>query len=157
MRRHAAHRGAELVEFALVVPALLLIFGGIAEFGYLFRTFEVTTNAAREGARLGAIPGHETNDYATVRAIVDEYLTNSGLRDSTCDDTGGPCAVTTVTQESVALPDGLSAVGVRVSVTYTYRTMFLGPIVGLMNGTFTDAITYRSTALMRVQVAATGP
>ena len=42
-------RGAELIEFALVLPLLLLLVLGIVDFGFMFQRLEVVTNAAREG------------------------------------------------------------------------------------------------------------
>ena len=51
-KQPSSERGAELVEFALVLPLLLLLVLGIVDFGFLFQRFEVVTNAAREGARL---------------------------------------------------------------------------------------------------------
>ncbi len=46
-------RGAALLELALVLPLLLVVIAGIVDFGFAFQRFEVITNAAREGARLG--------------------------------------------------------------------------------------------------------
>ena len=54
--------GAELVEFALVLPILLLVFGGIVDFGLLLQRQQVITNAAREGARLAVLPGYAIAD-----------------------------------------------------------------------------------------------
>ena len=48
--RVRSQAGAELVEFALVLPILLLVFGGIVDFGLLLQRQQVVTNAAREGA-----------------------------------------------------------------------------------------------------------
>ena len=45
-----ARAGAELIEFAIVAPILLLLIAGIVDFGMMFRTYEAVTNAAREGA-----------------------------------------------------------------------------------------------------------
>lgn len=45
-------RGAAAVEFALVVGVLLLIVGGIVEFGRLFWHYDALTKATRDGARL---------------------------------------------------------------------------------------------------------
>jgi hypothetical protein len=47
--------------------------------------------------------------------------------------------------------------GVQVTVTYTYDCQFLGPVIALMNGTFTPTMTYQTGALMRTQVAALAP
>ncbi len=57
VRLFRTDRGAALVEFALVLPLLLVIIGGIVDFGFLFQRYEVVTNAAREGARLAVLPG----------------------------------------------------------------------------------------------------
>ena len=53
-----SERGAELIEFALVFPTLLLVMLGIIDFGFLFQRYEVVTNAAREGARVAILPGY---------------------------------------------------------------------------------------------------
>ncbi len=45
-------RGAELVEFALVLPLILLLLVGIFDFGSFFALRQKMTNAAREGARI---------------------------------------------------------------------------------------------------------
>ena len=147
MKRQHSEKGAALVELAIVIPVLLLILTAIAEYGLLFRTFEITTNAVREGARLGALPGNELNDYEVVRARVESYLADAQLPGN---------HTIAVAPEAIAI-GGLAANGVRVTVTYTYDTVFLGLAASLMNGSFTDSVTYQSTALMRVQVAAVGP
>ncbi len=147
MKRLPSQNGAALVELAIVMPMLLLILSGIAEFGLMLRVFEITTNAAREGARLAALPGNEENDYALVRARVESYLADAAL----------PGARTiAVVPEPVAL-GALSANGARVTVTYTHDCQFLGPIAALMNGSFTDEITLQSFAVMRTEIAAVGP
>ena len=56
--RGQRERGAAAVEFALVVPLLLLLLFGIVDFGFLLNRNTVLANAAREGVRaasLGAI------------------------------------------------------------------------------------------------------
>jgi len=59
MRRRngrAVHdRGAAALEFALVLPILLILVLGIVEFGRVFNVQISVTNAAREGARVMAI------------------------------------------------------------------------------------------------------
>lgn len=147
MKRQHSEKGAALVELAIVIPVLLLILTAIAEYGLLFRTFEITTNAVREGARLGALPGNEQNNYEVVRARVESYLADAQLPGN---------RTIAVAPEAIAI-GGLAANGVSVTVTYTYDTVFLGLAASLMNGSFTDSVTYQSTALMRVQVAAVGP
>jgi hypothetical protein len=58
MRHHPrAERdhGAAAVEFALVVPILLLLVGGILDFGFAFNAQISLTHAAREGVRVESL------------------------------------------------------------------------------------------------------
>jgi len=48
-------RGAVAVEFAIVLPLLLLLFAGITEFGLAYYNKQILTNASREGARVGIV------------------------------------------------------------------------------------------------------
>ncbi|HEX8550696.1 MAG TPA: TadE/TadG family type IV pilus assembly protein [Abditibacteriaceae bacterium] len=59
-------RGATLLEFALVLPILLLLLLGIIEFGWLMRNNAVIANAAREGARSAAMGQIQANIYERV-------------------------------------------------------------------------------------------
>lgn len=49
------HRGQALTEFALILPFLLVIVGGIVDWGLAFFVGQVIENASREGARAGAV------------------------------------------------------------------------------------------------------
>ncbi len=49
------HRGQALVEFALILPILLLLAFGCIDLGRVFYYQEAVTNVAREGARYGAL------------------------------------------------------------------------------------------------------
>ena len=51
-----AESGAELIEFGLTLPLMLLVVLGIIEYGFVFQQYEVVTNAAREGARIAVLP-----------------------------------------------------------------------------------------------------
>lgn len=65
--------GQALVEFALIVPLLLLIAVGVAEFGRAWNLQQVITGAAREGARTAVVADpaiSEDSVYATVRAAL---------------------------------------------------------------------------------------
>lgn len=52
--RSSADRGAAAVEFALLLPLMLLIVLGIIDFGRMLNAQQTLTNAAREGSRLVA-------------------------------------------------------------------------------------------------------
>ncbi len=48
-------KGQAMVEFALVLPLMLLFLTGIIDVGYMYQQYLTLQNAAREGARLGAV------------------------------------------------------------------------------------------------------
>jgi Flp pilus assembly protein TadG len=57
MHRASQERGAAAVEFALVLPVLVLLLLGIVELGMAFNTQLTLTAAAREGVRVMALSG----------------------------------------------------------------------------------------------------
>lgn len=69
---------AVTVELAVVSPVMFAMLFGIIEFGWLFTVRHTMVNAAREGARVGAIQGTEASD---VEARVIELLAPMGLED----------------------------------------------------------------------------
>ena len=50
-------KGQSLVEFAILLPFLLLLLMGILEFGIMLNSYLTIHNSAREGARLGIVAG----------------------------------------------------------------------------------------------------
>lgn len=134
--------GSVLVEFALVVPILLVIFAGIVDFGLMMQRREVVTNAAREGARIAVLPGY---DAADVQARVNAYLDNGIAAGASAS------AVTTLT--NVTLPGVAPPVQMRqVQVDYTSRYSILGPMMALVGGSNFGNITLRATSTMRLEV-----
>ena len=55
LRRGSREHGASAVEFALILPILVLLLLGIMQFGFIFATQQGLEAAAREGGRLAAI------------------------------------------------------------------------------------------------------
>jgi len=51
IKKTRKERGVELLEFALVLPFLLLLVGGTIEFGRAFYTYHILSKAVRDGAR----------------------------------------------------------------------------------------------------------
>ncbi len=141
--------GGQLVEFALVLPILLMILTAIMEFGFMLRTNSVTAAAAREGARMAVIPGAEEDNYIRVRSRVNTALAEGNLTPA--------LANITVVQENITIAPNTVAAGVRVNVAYTYNTMFLGPILAIINGSFAQSIVIQTTAVMRTEIAAVEP
>jgi len=58
IRRHRiikSEKGASAVEFALILPILIILVFGIVQFGIAYNNYIALTHAAREGARLAAV------------------------------------------------------------------------------------------------------
>lgn len=62
-------RGAELVEFALVLPLLLLLVLGAIEFGRAYFTYNILAKAVRDGARYAATTGATSSGTLDATAI----------------------------------------------------------------------------------------
>jgi Flp pilus assembly protein TadG len=130
-----------MIEAAMTLPLLLLISVGIIEFGRLYQTWQVMTNAAREGARIAVLP---TPIAGGVDARVREYLQMGGLK----SDSSVGVAVTPV---DVSIGNATNASGSRVTVTYPFSFMALQPVAQLVvAGSVTGApITLTAAATMR--------
>jgi Flp pilus assembly protein TadG len=77
-RKHARHcrRGVAAVEFALVLPILMILAFGLWEYGRLVEVQQILSNAAREGGRLAAVGSKSTSE---VQEHVRMYLDAQGL------------------------------------------------------------------------------
>ncbi len=62
-------KGQALVEFALVLPLLLLLLMTIFEFGNIFYSYLLITAASREGARMGVVGNNDTEIIQRVQEI----------------------------------------------------------------------------------------
>lgn len=144
--RWSGESGAELIEFALVLPLLLLVVLGIIDFGFLFQRYQVITNAAREGARVAVLPGYADADVVT---RIDQYLIAGGLtgpHDPPTIDHPGPIVA------------GLYCSGVtRVTVTYPHTYSFVGGIASHFGASgLASRTALTATALMRNELPAAG-
>lgn len=86
----APHRGGEdrgvaLIEFALILPLLLMLVFGIIEFGRAYNARLVVTHAAREGVRVLAVTEDQTAAEAATLAAV------AGLDPNDVTITATPC------------------------------------------------------------------
>lgn len=161
VRRARAERGAELIEMAIVTPVLLMIIAGIFDFGMMFRAWEVVTNAAREGARVGTLPGYSAED---IRLRVQEYMTVAGVT-NTCglNDAGGaPCGAPPATLCNVCVQTGtvaLSAgtVGTRVVTVSSRQQLPSLSVIGTFFGGNFTSVNVAAASQMRTEVALTPP
>lgn len=138
-----AEHGAELIEFALVCPILVLLIGGLMEFGMVFRSLEVVTNAAREGARVAVLPAYGTAD---VQSRVTQYMNAAGMT--------GPYAVAV---SDVPVTTGAGTFTAReITVTYTYQVASLAAIATFFGGGF-DTVPLTGRSVMRIEAPAAAP
>jgi Flp pilus assembly protein TadG len=73
-RRPSADRGQSLVEFALVIPIILLLIVAFAEIGRAVFAYNAIANAARQGARVAAVNQlADVTECDTSRPIEDPY------------------------------------------------------------------------------------
>jgi Flp pilus assembly protein TadG len=147
LSRTGREDGAALVETAFVLPILLLVCVGILEFGRAYQTWQVVTNAAREGARVAILP-----DYTDASAIarVKTYLKNGGLPAATVDGAGTKVLITPTTIP-VDVGGATTASATRVVVEYPFEFMVLQPVAQLVvNGSKAgESFTMRMTTIMR--------
>ena len=81
-----------LVEFALVLPILLLLILGVIDFGRMFYTKMILTNAAREGANyLAYFPEDANNGYVDTFATIYDEANSSNVEVVATDVTYSGC------------------------------------------------------------------
>lgn len=129
MARHGrdAEAGAAAVEFALVLPILLLLVFGIVDFGRAYHSQVTLTHAAREGVRILAL----SDDGTTARQTITDRLSD------TSTDPLAPGALGTVTMDAGSTTDCDAATDARLTLTETFT--FITPLPGL-------AVVYGGTA-----------
>jgi Flp pilus assembly protein TadG len=143
--RLGGERGAELIEFALTLPLMLLVVLGIIEFGFVFREYGVVTNAAREGARIAVLPAYSVAD---AEDRIDIYLQASGM-----DPADATVRTVLATDPDVVLPGGACLSTFTATLEYPHEIAFLG---GIMNffGTDFGTLTLKASSTMRTETAA---
>ena len=148
LHRARQEKGAALVETAFVLPIMLLVCVGILEFGRAYQTWQVVTNAAREGARVAILPEYPDTSVTT---RVRTYLKNGGLPASIVDDTTKTKVLITATTIPIDAAGTVTASAARIVVEYPFEFMVLQPVAQLVvNGsTAGQAFTMRMTSIMR--------
>jgi len=137
MKRLRNQRGAALIETAITLPLVLLVSVSIFEFGRAYQTWQVLTNAVREGARVSVLEG--VSD-AQVTTTVRDYLTGGRL-------TNAAGATVTIVRN---VPFG-STTASRITVNYPFQFMVLTPVAKLVRSSskLGAPLTMQSSALMR--------
>jgi Flp pilus assembly protein TadG len=142
-RRLSSQGGASAVEFALVLPLLIVITFGIIEFGIYLYNQQVITNASREGARAGIVAGSSrvtpTGASDSIDKVVEKYCLNNLVT------FGAPnTPITMVAGYSDKAPFGTE---LTVRVTYDYSFLVIPNFIPAI-----DKIrTMRAVTVMRYE------
>lgn len=122
------NRGQALVEFALILPVLLLLAVGVMEFGLILNQYMVVAESSREGARSAALGGDDVAVTAAAEAAA-ASIDKGGLQ-------------VTIT------PAGSRIRGNPVTVTVANP---VSTITQLMDAFFPAGFAVTGTTIMRVE------
>src|SRR3990170_6177141 len=133
----AEERGAELMEFAVLAPLLVMLLMGMIWFGRAYNTTQTLTRAAREGARFAVLPCcasccDPSSPYppdSQVRAIIDASLVASALDPSQVQGYS--------MQRAQPLNPGSTMVDNGVVISFTYPFRFILPFTPIHLTTIT--------------------
>ncbi len=131
-------KGTASVEFALILPLLLLMLFLIIEFSIILYDKAVITNASREGARSGIVmqPAPRVT-VASITSTVNTYCASNLI------SFGPDTPATAVPSGPCVSPGDL----LTVDVTYTYSFFVLPNLLGGMN----SGLTLTGNTVMRCE------
>lgn len=128
-RKTSNQQGQAVVEFAVILPVLLLVLFSILQFGIVFNNYIQVTAAAREGAR---------------KAAVSRGLGAAGAKSAAITAAKGAAPGLNQSKVNVTFPNNPSftaGTDVVVQVTYPYSINILGKVVS--SGNLTSSTTMR--------------
>ena len=132
LRKFREHsHGQALVEFALVVPILLLLLLGIVDFARAWNVYEVLTDAGREATRLAVVDNGST--LGEVRSVVKQAAARAGV---------------SITDSEIAIAEGAARGDpTTVTITYGYELRWVGGLLDLVGADRT--LGFRIVSTMR--------
>jgi TadE-like protein len=169
----SGEKGAELVEFSLVLGFLVVFLVGIVDFGKGYKTYQNVTNATREGARLSAVPYYNQPTVApdVLRNRITSYLQSLGMQVSYYQGAATSISGTTAWTygsypngsyllidqrkafnklDSSGNPTGVIYTGSEVQLRYPYSYLFFGQLVRLLvpSATYGNSIYLQDSTLI---------
>lgn len=125
--RHGLRRqaGSAVVEFALILPLLLLLLFGTVEFSIALYDKGVITNASREAARAGVMYKVPQLTVAQITSVAQNYASNYLIT------FGSPATMTVAVDQSSGTATGNP---LKVTLGYTYTGLALGKIINPLVG-----------------------
>lgn len=156
-KKHKPDNGQAILEFAYVLPFLMIVVLGVIEFGVLFYDQAVVTNASREGARVGIVFQKDTEgNYwsedameAEVQQAVQDYLQGRLISFGS-----SPAISTTATRSGNVSSEGIdyydTAPGnigkLEVAVDYQHEYLAIPSFLG-----WGDSINLDAQTIMRLE------
>ena len=148
-------RGQSLVEFALIIPIIVLLVAGFVEIGRAVFAYNTIANAARQAARVATVNQlPDVTDCDETRPIEDPYEPHWSIRGcaiAAANVLGITTANVTVAYDAppdTSLDcDPTLHVGCIASITVTYDYSVSTPFVSLLIGPF----TMRQTSQMPIE------
>ena len=104
-----------MTEFALILPILALLLFGVIQFGIVFNNYMTVTDAARAGARVGAVSKDKPDPAGTAATAAYDSAENLNADD--------------LDVAVVASPAWTHGSEVAVTVSYPYQVSLLGFVV----------------------------
>jgi Flp pilus assembly protein TadG len=139
-------KGVAAIEFALVLPVLLLLLIGIIEFSILLYDKAMITNASREGARVGILYNEGVNMTDTaITDVVNNYTATNLISFGE----GANPPTTTIDRDNTNGDEILYNSGDTLTVTVTYNYDFL--VLPSFMSKLSDLFTLRATTIMRFE------
>jgi Flp pilus assembly protein TadG len=140
--------GQAMVEFALVLPVLLLVVMGILWFGRALNYTQDETQLANEAARFAAVNNWPGAGSTSLSSYILGQIDTKELKNGSTD-------VPNPAKMSICFPNGTSNVGDPVKITINSTFHFL-PILKLANTNISGSATMRLEAVP-TNYSATGP
>ena len=123
-------RGSAIVEFVIILPALLLVMFGTIELSRLWMTLSVAAEATREAARMGAVSTPTFSNTAAI-ARINQILATVGATAASAPTVTCPSPCNTG-----------ATVTANVTVNFSTSIPLLVPVFG-------ETIAVQQTAQMR--------
>ncbi len=121
--KRKGEEGAAAIEFALVLPVLLLLLLGMMEFGLALWRQEMMTNATREAARAGIVASVPRMTDTEIQTVLESRLSTAGIDLTTAAITIGGA-------------QGASGAPLSVQVVYPYQYLVLDRFASALGATF---------------------
>lgn len=144
----ARERGSAAVEFALVLPILVMILMGIIDFGMVTNAQAIAANAARDGARVASLGGSSSDACQAALSASKSLVGFTSTGD--CSTSMPAVAIACKTAAGAACAgsyDTSREIGGMVIVTVTYTYRWISPAVFGLPG----QSTISQQAFMRIE------